>query len=350
MREIDKILLSVMKSAIGNGKSDDTIELTENQWFELFSISKKQGVAAIAFEEIILHRNNMPFNVKMEWAFHSRYIMERHEKQLVATAHFAEILKGKGIRMLLLKGNGLALLYPHPEFRECGDIDIYCFDDYNAVNQLVNEIGLAVDSEDEKHSHFVFEGIAIENHRRFNYDFNDANRVVSRELLNSFDKDLLTDERIPNVYFTNLNINALYIMQHSLNHLPWSGLPLRNLLDWMLFLMKNHAFLDWDYLDGIWKESKEKEIVSILTQYCIDFLGMPAECFHIGIEYDTSNYDVILDQILNPWVKSSETSNKFVKLLRKIDQYERRKKSHRIVYKEPFPDSVWKTFFKNRIS
>lgn len=347
MKETIDALLALLKSAMGNGELSLNMTFTEAQWDDLFAYSKEQGVAAVAFEEIMLHAHNMPFKVKMEWAFHSKYIKERRERQMVATAHLSDLLASKGIRMMLLKGNGLSLLYPHPECRECGDIDIYCFDDYEAVNNLVNEVGIAIEGEDEKHSHFTFEGISVENHRKFNYDLNKANKVISRELVNGFDADPLTDERIPNVYLPNLNINALYVMQHSLNHLPWTGLSLRNLLDWMMLLTRNHASLDWDHLDRVWKASGEKEIVSVLTKICIDYLGMPSECFHVELEYDENSYKVILYQILNPWKKSSATPNKLRKFYRKLDQYRRRRKAHLIVYKEPFPDTLWDAFFKH---
>jgi len=343
MKKIEEILFSTLRSAMNNGNVIEPVNLSDDEWAELFALCKKQGVAAIVFEEIILHGNNMPFKIKMEWAFHADFIKKRHENQLVVTSHLSALLAEKNIRMMLLKGNGLALCYPHPECRECGDIDMYCLGNYDAVNQLITEKGVEIDHEDEKHSHFYFEGVAVENHRKMSYEFNHSNAVVSRELVKNFDDNPLVDERIPGVCLPALNINALYIMQHALNHLPWSGIPVRTLLDWMLYLKKNHDELDWAYLESIWKEADEMEIVSILTQICIDCLGMPKEYFHADIQYDKKNYKIIFEQIIHQWKESTATKNKICKLMRKIDQYERRKKAHYIVYKEPFPDSLFGT-------
>lgn len=346
MNEIGNVFFEIIRSAIGTDKAVESIQLSENQWSELFKMSKEQGLAAVVFEEIIAHKHNMPFGLKMEWAFHSNFIKERHEKQLEETQNFAELLGKNGIRMMLLKGNGLALLYPHPEFRECGDIDFYCFGDYDKVNQLIINEGMEIDEEDSKHAHFFFNGIAMENHRKFNYQLNMANKVVSRELMSHFDENPMTDDRIPNVFFANLNINALYVMMHTLNHLPWSGIPVRNLVDWTLFLKENHDKLDWEYLGKIWKESGLINVVAILTQICKNHLGCKWFDLNIDNFVKEDDYQYVMYYVLNPWEESKDTKNKFKKVQRKIDQYYRHKKMHFIVYQVPFPDSLIGTLFR----
>lgn len=346
MNEIENVFFQIIRSAIGTDKVVCSIQLSENQWFELFKMSKKQGLAAVVFEELMARGHNMPFSLKMEWAFHSDFIKERHEKQLIETQRFADLLGRNGLRMMLLKGNGLALLYPHPELRECGDIDIYCFGGYDKVNQLVATKGIKIDEEDSKHTHFFFNDIAMENHRMFNYEFNMANKIVSRELMAHFDENPVTDDRIPNVFFASLNINALYVMMHTINHLPWSGIPVRNLVDWTLFLKKNHEQLDWNYLGKIWKESGLIHIVVILSEICKNNLG--CRWFDLNVEnlYKAGDYQCVIKNIMNPWIESSGTNNKFKKVMRKIEQFCRHKKMHFIVYHEPFPDSLVGTLWK----
>lgn len=346
MTGLENVFFSIIRSAIGTGKTVESVQLNEKQWVDIFQMSKKQGLSAVVFEEIIAHGNNMPFNVKMEWAFHSDHIKERHERQLAVTQDIAGFLNKNGIKMMLLKGNGLALLYPRPELRECGDIDIYCFGDYEKVNQLIENEGIEIDEEDSKHSHFFYKGVAVENHRMFNYELNKANKIVSRELIAHFDKNPISDERIPNVFFADLNINALYVMMHTLNHLPWSGIPVRNLVDWTLFLKENHERLDWNYLGNIWKESGLFNAVVILSEICKTQLG--CKWFDLDAEniIKTNDYHYVMHYVMNPWVESSATKNKFRKVQRKIDQYYRHKKMHFIVYQEPFPDSLPETLFR----
>lgn len=344
MTELENVFFSIIRSAIGTDNAIVSLQLTAKQWIDIFQMSKKQGLSAVVFEEIIAHDNNMPFAVKMEWAFHVNHIKERHEKQLAVTQQLAEFLGEKDIKMLLLKGNGLALYYPHPELRECGDIDIYCFGDYDKVNQLIVNEGIGIDEEDSKHAHFFFKDVAVENHRKFNYELNAANKIVSRELTAHFDENPVTDERIPNVFFADLNINALYVMMHTLNHLPWSGIPVRNLVDWTLFLKENHERLDWNYLGNIWKESGLLNAVVILSEICKTQLG--CKWFDLDAEIKTDDYQYVMYYIMNPWVQSSATKNKFRKVQRKIDQYYRHKKMHFIVYQEHFPDSLLGTLFR----
>ena len=73
-----------------------------------------------------------------------------------------EVCRQNGIRLLLMKGHGLSELYPKPQSRPSGDIDIYLFDDYEKGNFL---FGDGVNSFNKKHASYDYHGVHIENHK-----------------------------------------------------------------------------------------------------------------------------------------------------------------------------------------
>lgn len=63
----------------------------------------------------------------------------------------------------LLKGLGLSIYYPRPEHRECGDIDLW-LDNCDKGNRLIEELGIKINYDSEKHAVFHYKGVMVENH------------------------------------------------------------------------------------------------------------------------------------------------------------------------------------------
>ena len=96
-----------------------------------------------------------------------RFYEQRYEQYLQAIAELASFYQKHGIRMLLMKGYGLSLDYPVPEHRPTGDIDIYLFGEKEKADKLIREhLGINVDEEYHKHSHFTFYDVTVEHHGR----------------------------------------------------------------------------------------------------------------------------------------------------------------------------------------
>lgn len=201
-------------------------------------------------------------------------------------AEVVTMLRQKGIRAVLLKGQGVALNYDSPTRRQCGDIDLYIGPHaYDRACALVRE-GYGTDekaAESDKHYHFQHNGVAIELHRiaeRLPLPGCDARfqRWTMRQLTgNSLRQAKIneTEVELPPVSF-----DALYIFNHAWRHFSLDGgIGLRQLCDWVRYL---HTFAD--RIDrvalqhdlksfGLWRAWRTFGCIAV------DTLGLPAEEF-----------------------------------------------------------------------
>ena len=89
--------------------------------------------------------------------------MNRHynERAKVLTKIFAE----GGFRSCILKGQGTALYYEHPEYRQCGDIDIWVEGDRDVILDFLRKNCFKIYSIDIKHTEVqIFDDVPVEVH------------------------------------------------------------------------------------------------------------------------------------------------------------------------------------------
>ena len=101
--------------------------LTDAQWEKIYKIAAKQTLVGIIYSAIekLPDDQKPPRAVKIRFALSTEKIEARGE---VMDAHAAEITEkfaGMGLRCCVLKGQGIANLYPDPHRRQSGDIDLW---------------------------------------------------------------------------------------------------------------------------------------------------------------------------------------------------------------------------------
>ena len=132
-------------------------KLTSQEWQSLIDCAARQGVMALAFDALP-GREAMPGLTKelfIRWGLSAKRIEDRNRRQVDALKELIAAFRKEGIELLLLKGLGLSEIYLWPAHRECGDLDIYLFGDYEKGNRLIESIGIEVDRKDNKHSFFL---------------------------------------------------------------------------------------------------------------------------------------------------------------------------------------------------
>ena len=170
----DKIqlqFLELLRAGMWGGSAD--VSLFEDgaaDWKKILAHAKMQAVMPLVYDGIVSLperlRPDMPTMYRL-MAFTDK--IERLNGKLDrAAGELSEKLSGCGIRSVLLKGQGNAVLYPNPARRQCGDIDLYVGEDnFGRTMSLLSEWGM-VDKLAEatyKHSHFEWDGVTVEVHK-----------------------------------------------------------------------------------------------------------------------------------------------------------------------------------------
>ena len=101
--------------------------ITCDEWNEVFMLAKQQALVGIVFRAIekLPAKCRPPRELLLQWYALTEQI-KRRSQQLNETARMVEQRFAKdGLSGTILKGVGIAALYPEPLYRTPGDIDIW---------------------------------------------------------------------------------------------------------------------------------------------------------------------------------------------------------------------------------
>ncbi len=199
-----------------------------------------------------------------------------------------EFFHSKDISLILLKGQAVSRLYPIPEHRQCGDIDIITAENqFHKANALLSDYVDSSDSAYQKHTTYVKNGVVIELHNYMSRMFYPAHnkrwsRLMDMWLSKDPDKVTITDYSVNVLPAT---FNALYLFIHLFYHFIYSdGVGLRQLCDWALFIEKNSQSIDKAEFERMVNSLGLRKAVSVFGAIVIDYLGVEEDKFPIKID------------------------------------------------------------------
>lgn len=273
-------------------------------WRGVYDLASGQGVLALVWDAVRMLPESLrpPRELCLQWAVNVERIEKRCRRQEAAVARLAAFYRDHGMPMMVLKGYGLSRLYPVPEHRPCGDIDIWLFGRQPEADRLVaGELGIPVDTHKEHHTTFRFGDIPVENHYDFvNTQTHASNAGIERLLKGYAEKPgvAISVNGVP-VYLPSVAFNALFLVRHAGVHFAAARIGLRHIADWYVFVARCHAEIDWPALYAAARQARMTEFLNCLNALCIDFLGLDAGLFP-RFAHDAELEYRVLNEILTP--------------------------------------------------
>ena len=248
-------------------------------WSSLVNLAARQGVLCVARDGLV-QMPGISRELLIRWELCVQKLEARNKKQRAVIKELVALFRENGIEMLLLKGIGLSELYPDPYHRECGDIDIFLFGDYEKGNKVIEELGIEVEKDGSKHSKFYYKGVPVENHKTFlNVEYTQTDKNLEKYLHKilyeqGFDSIVIDDTpvRIPTPDFT-----AIFLIRHDITHFLASGLVLRHFCDLALFFEKNRTRIDFANFEKVMREEGQSNLISSFLAIGYLHLGLPEE-------------------------------------------------------------------------
>ena len=192
-------------------------------------------------------------------------------------------LDSHDIPSVLFKGQGIALNYPNPLTRQCGDIDMYVGErNFEKTLRILkpDSDGKASNYKHIKHFNTKEDGVDIEIHRiAETIPGLRKNRLFQEWRVRHLEENELHTVKLGGI---DINLpphqfNALYIMNHAWHHFMNGGIGLRQLCDWTMFLHRHHADIDHMTLEKDLKAFGLTRAWQILAGVAVEYLGLPAE-------------------------------------------------------------------------
>ena len=276
---------ALIRSGLWGGKAASSPFYGGADWEALLRLASMQSLTGIFADGAgTLPRELMPPAETARRLFVTVESIRRANRRLDAVlAELEAGLRREGIEGILLKGQGVARAYLHPELRMCGDIDLYPGkgDAYLRCCEIVRSLGESEGREDEseKHFHFNRRGCSIEIHSHVMLA---ADPFVNRRLQRWTDEMLDDPSKLRHVEINGVEVNlppvdfdAVFILQHIANHLLKGGIGLRQLCDWSRYLHVHAAEIDRARLGHNLRTLRLMNCWQLFGWLAVNRLGLP---------------------------------------------------------------------------
>lgn len=229
--------------ALGNKDKLSSIP-SEREWSELYFISEKQAVTGVTF--LALDKLNsvgqpIPKSLLYEWIGAAEMIRQQNLIVNERCRQITSFFKDKGYQSCILKGQGNAQMYPVPECRTSGDIDIWVIGKRDEITRIVKE-RFPDSFEQYHHIDFpVFDDVPVEVHYipgslirpKYNKRFlewceDEKEKFVKGDGI-KYNSQL--ESALPSAEF-----NAIFQMAHIYTHFFIEGIGLRHFVDYYYVL------------------------------------------------------------------------------------------------------------------
>lgn len=240
------------------------------------------------------HRISTPFDKHLQPTMFM--VLQRQVRLNHLAVEVIELLAQHDIPATLIKGYSLSGLYPDPDMREFGDVDIYVGEEnYHRAAEIVT----AAYPDAHWHSdirggiHFILvldekQDRVVELHR-VTMEFADGKADALYQAFTH--KHLAQTTTTVDIYGQAIPVpsaayNALYVFMHAWHHFESTGVGLRQLGDWALCLSQAHAQASSEEWQALVSEIGELLTALHMTKVWQTFghllvqeLGLPHEAF-----------------------------------------------------------------------
>lgn len=256
------------------------VVLSEAEWGRLADIAQKHGVLSLLYEELC-ERQTLPEHLKKLVDSTASQIVLQQYRLLFTSKFVADLFREKKIPVVLLKGVTVGNLYPVPELRKSGDVDILLLhpDDLERATLILEEAGCTVQEKQLALHHVCFttpEGIELELHTMLvePFDSEKTNLKLKKILIEA--GECQRTESVMGIGLPVLS-GAYYpfeLLLHMLQHFLRSGFGLKLLADWVCYWQTERPKEEKEAYISLVNRVGIKGFSDVVTLTCVRFLGL----------------------------------------------------------------------------
>ncbi len=283
MNSIEEVFFILLRSALWNSAARLPRTLTQEEWNTIFAISREQTVSGIMIDAVATLPDEQKPDIKlrMQWIMQQKMIEKQNAEMNKVLIEVINLLEQEGVRAFLLKGQGVALLYPAPAHRICGDIDLYIPEEqFGKAMELFKALGCEIeDNSAESHAELTYKGFKIELHLKsalfYTKKLQKRYNSIADTILGNTQECVTIDGK--KIELLPSTLNSLQLLSHMLRHILTSGIGLRQICDWVLFAHKHHKHVDNEQFIKYIQDTQLIGTYKAVTAIATDYLGLPQE-------------------------------------------------------------------------
>ena len=300
------LLFEILRSELW-GTSLSFSQLSHSEFEELMALAGEQTVTGLVGDCLIKNNIKLEREDALSLFAKLKAIEKRNAHVNENLVSFVNFMERKGVDYIIVKGQVAGALYPNPDVRMSGDVDLYFVgDNYEKIKGLVEQrLGKQLSKlSDGKHVEFEVNNVVFELHEKLSRLATRKhqeywNQMIDHAILEGTDTVTIAGKEIKTLSAT---YNALYIFVHLFYHMTASGVGLRQLCDWAMVLNKTHpcppclgresdtadsnnkkSSLNREDLGGSLQKLGYFKAYKAMGAFLVEYLGLPEEEFPFAL-------------------------------------------------------------------
>ena len=215
---------------------------TPQVWKHLYHLAHRQALLGPLNDGILqLPASQMPEEELLkEWDEITAKIARIYHAHEEHVAELDALLTRLGLHACILKGTGLSHLYPNPERRMCGDIDVWIAGKRDAIIKAFDDAGIPIYGiiyQECKAGIFLDTEVEIHFHPSKMY-----NPFTNARLQRFFERNSPIRDDVT-ITYPDAKFNAVFCMAHMFRHYLAGGIGMRQMMDYY-YILRNLAPAD----------------------------------------------------------------------------------------------------------
>lgn len=287
MNTTEQQTLTLLRSALWQEAPDTATFPEDTDWGAILQCAFKQSIQGLVASAIVELADSPGANI-------SEQVVQACLRIQFATIGTSDLvskvatkvmekLDRAGLYAVLIKGQGVARYYPHPQLRAAGDVDVYLsVDDTVKAGELLKN---CADRQEvlhyhPKHLNLEIDGIEVELHRYMaNLDDKTSYQAMQKwaDQLRESKAWQRADIGPAEVNVPTPEFDAIFVFYHLWHHLLHGGVGLRQFCDWAMILHHYHGRLNIDVVRSVLKRTHLMHEWRVLGCILVELLRLPEE-------------------------------------------------------------------------
>ena len=270
-------------------------------WQAVYDFAEKQQIIGVC--------SPTPYSVRVDqdvlfqWIGDEQQIRSQNNVINKRIEELSQILNEAGLRFCILKGQGNAEMYPDPELRCAGDIDVWIDADEQTVIGFVKKRYPEIE-QTFKHIKFpVFDDVDVDVHTtplRLYYPSHkrELKKWIDHQKDKQFAHLISLSSNGVNVSVPTARFNVVYQMGHILIHLLDEGIGLRHIIDYY-YVLRTLGYLSDEErheIAGEWRKFGMLRLATGVMWIEKEILGLPEE--FLIVEPNAKRGNMLLNKML----------------------------------------------------
>ncbi len=272
--------LCLMRAALWQQPCE--VHIDPQEWEVVLQFASEQAIDGLIADAIsqLPEGGRPPVSIKMRLIARQLQVERMNRAMNSELLAFTEELNRRAIPYILLKGQGVASLYPNPVHRVCGDIDLYVPTTHlKEVHRGFMAFGAVREAETRHHINYRANGIEWELHHSIYYFQKEERNHTFMRYVEEVMQDApayvtIGDEKVRVLPPT---MNVLLLLSHIVDHFYCEGVGLRQLCDYALMLHHKRGEIDGVKLLQALDELSLTRAYRVFGYICTHYLGLPEE-------------------------------------------------------------------------